>query len=199
MPVITPTPGTFTNIVPATLLATGTTLGTIQTISFTAKYGGYLYARIGRNVTTALTRAGYLAVRPNGKGSTVLPSVAYDRVSSTVLAALSTVSSGGASGTNTVTLGSGTGFAAGDTICLQLAGARLEFARVIDVAGAVLTVDRNFRTSHNASDTVTNQADVWPRIWLPGDEIYDLVPVNNSGQALVFMADFLPYDSDTSV
>ena len=178
--IFTPTPGTFTNLVPATSLASGTTLGTLATLDLTGKIGAYLYPRIGRNAATALTRSGYLAVRPSGKSSTVLVSSVYDLVSSTVAAAASTVASGGASGANQVTLASGTGFAAGDVVCLQLAAARLEFARVIDVTGAVLTVDRNFRTSHSASDVVTNQSDTWGRVWLPGDEIYEVTPDRKS-------------------
>lgn len=192
----TPTPGAFTNLVPATSLASGTTLGTKQTLDLTGKVGAYLYARIGRNAATALTRSGYLAVRPTGKGGVNNPSTAYDRISSTGACVATTVASGGAAAATTVVLTSGTGFAANDVVCLQLAGARLEFVRVIDLTTNTLTLDQAFRTSHTAADTVTNGADVFDRMWLPGDEIYEVTPINNSGQTLVFVADYITYASD---
>ena len=197
--IFTPTPGAFTNLVPATALASGTTLGTKQTLDLTGKVGAFLYARIGRNAATALTRSGYLAVRPTGKGTFNSTATAYDRISSAGACAATTVASGGAAAATSVVLTSGTGFAAGDVVCLQLAGARLEFGRVIDLTTNTLTVDQAFRTSHSAADVACNGSDVFDRLWLPGDEIYEVTPVNNSGQTLIFMADYLPYASDQGV
>lgn len=202
MATITPTTPTFTQVQAPVVLASGTTLGTVNTLDLKGKWGAYLHVRIGRRVTTALTRSAYVAVRKTDDNTQVLPSNTYDRLSSTAAAgASSTVSSGGASGTNQVTVASGTGFAAGDVICLHsddTAASRVEWARVIDVTSATLTVDRNFRTSHNSGDRVTNGADVFAPLWLPGGDVYEITLVNNSGQSVLAAADAEVWDSVTS-
>lgn len=202
MAVITPTTPTFTAVLAPVVLASGTTLGaTPGTLDLRTSLGAILNVRIGRRVATALTRSGYVLSRRTNNGNSVLPTLDYSRYSGTVAAASSTVSSGGASGSNQVVLASGTGFAAGDVICLHsddTSALRVEWARVIDVTSATLTVDRNFRTSHSSADRVTNQADMFSGLWLPGGDIWEVQHVNNSGQSLLFAIDAEIHPSYTS-
>lgn len=202
MAVVTPTSPTFSTIIAPLVLASGTTLGTRQTLDLKTKFGAFLYPMIGRRAATALTRSGYIAIRRshNSNASFQFPNSAYDFVSSIVAANSTTVSSGGAAGATTVVLASGTGYAADQWACLHSDDTnanRVEFVKITDLTTATIAVDRVFLVSHNASDRVTNQADVGAPIWLPGGDIYEITPVNNSGQSLVFHCLAATYDSDT--
>lgn len=195
---ITPTALTYSQPIAPALPATGTN-GTVTTLDLTTKRGAWLYGFIGRQVVTALTRSGYILVRPTKNNTTVVPATRLDMVSTIAVAsAATTVSSGGASGTNTVTVTSATGFAVGDVIALWATGpARVEFARIASISGSVLTVEENFRTSHSAGDNVVSGADVF-FTWIPGGDVYSLGYVNNSGQGLVFQLDAAVDNGDTS-
>lgn len=188
MATITPTTPTFTTILAAQVVTTGN-IGTLATpLDLKNKRGAYLYGFIGRRAATALTRPGYIAIRPTNNAGTVVPATVHDMVSSIAAAISNTVASGGASGATTVVLTSGTSFAAQDWICLHsddTSANRVEFARVVLVSTNTLTVDMAFKTSHNAADRVTTMADTF-RTWIPGGDIYDFRAVNNSGQDLVF-------------
>lgn len=199
MAVITPTAPTFSTPIAAASFATATTPGTTVQLDLKTKFGAWLYVRIGRNAATALTRAAYAAVRRTNGDGTILPGNQYDCVSSTAAVSATTVASGGAAGAQTVVLTSGTGFAAGDVACLQLAGARCEFVRAMDLTTATITIDRSggFRVAHNAGDVVTNGADAF-QVWLPGGDIWEITPVNNSGQTVVISVEAVTYASDTS-
>jgi hypothetical protein len=199
MAIATPTVPNFTTLEAAMVLASGTTMGTLRTLDIKTCWGAWLYVRMGRRAATALTRQAYVMIRPTDDNALVLPDTRLDVVSQTIAAASNTVASGGASGSNTVTLTSATGFAVGDTICLHSddsAANRVEFNRIVDITSSVLTVERNFRVSHNAGDRVTNLADV-QKVWIPGGEFYEIRCVNNTGQAMVFAVDAATYVSDT--
>jgi hypothetical protein len=197
----TPTTYTLTQVLAATSYATGTTPNTTLTLDLRTAFGARLYCRIGRNAATALTRAAYFAIRRSGWTGSVQTyldaGTAYDFISSIAAVNATTVSSGGASGATTMTLASGTGFAAQQTCCAQLAGARCEFFTIDNLTTATITMDDSagFLVTHNASDVVTNGADCgW--VWLPGGDIYRITPVNNSGQTCVFACDAQIYPSD---
>lgn len=198
MATATPTAFTFSTPISATSYSTSATPGTTVTLDLSGKFGAYLYGRIGRNAATALTRAAYIAVRRTDNSTIIHPHTAYDMVSSTAAVNATTVSSGGASGATTMVLASGSGFAAGQTCLAQLSGARVEFFGITDLATATITIDRSsgFRTSHNASDVVTNGADVFT-VWIPGGDVWEITPVNNSGQTVVMAVDAAVYASDT--
>lgn len=201
MALVTPTSPTYSEVL-LQVLASGTTLGTKYTLDLKSKFGAFVVPMIGRRAATALTRPGYVAIRKtqNSSSTIQLPSTFFDFVSSIVAVNSTTVSSGGASGSNTVVLASGTGFAAEQWACLHSDDTncnRVEFVRVIDLTTATIAVDRNFLVSHNSSDRVTNGADVSAPIWLPGGDIYEIGAVNNSGQALLFQVLAATYDSDT--
>jgi len=196
-----PSTPTFSQIL-LQVLASGTTLGTKFTLDLKTKFGAFVVPMIGRRGATALTRPGYIAIRrtQNDDSSNQIPSTFFDFVSSIATVNSTTVSSGGSSGTNTVVLASGTGFAAEQWVCLHSDDtncSRVEFVRTIDLTSATIAIDRNFKVSHNASDRVTNGADVSGPIWLPGGDIYEFGAVNNSGQALLFQVLAQTYDSDT--
>jgi len=198
MATATPTAFTFSTPIAATSYSTSATPGTTVTLDLSTKFGAYLYGRIGRNAATALTRAAYIAVRRTDNNGIIHPQTAYDMVSSTAAVNATTVSSGGASGATTMVLASGSGFAAGQTCLAQSSGARVEFFQITDLATATITIDRSggFRTTHNASDVVTNGADVFT-VWIPGGDIWEITPVNNSGQTVVMAVDAAVYASDT--
>lgn len=203
--VISPTTPTYLSPapVPDVVLASGDTLGTVYTLDLKTKKGAVLFVGIGRRLNTALTRNGRLICRRTRDNAIVQPFSAYDTdtVNSTVAAASTTVSSGGASGSNTVTVASASGFAVGDLICLHSDDTnadRVEFACIHGISGSVLTVDRNFRVSHNSSDRVTNLATV-RTVFLPGGDIWEIYAANNSGQSLVYRVEGYTLDSDTGV
>lgn len=198
MAAITPTTPTYSQIFAPAVVATGAA-GTRYTLDLTTKRGAFLYGRIGRRVATALTRSGYIAVRPTKNAGLAYPSSRYDLISSTPAAISNTVASGGAAGTGTVTLTSATSFVVGDTVCLHSDdsnGDRVEFARILAISGNVLTVDFDFAVSHDAADRVTTMGDVITQ-WLPGGDIYEIRAVNGSGQALVFALDAVVDNGDT--
>jgi hypothetical protein len=198
MSTFNPTAPTFSTPIAATSYTTSATPGTTVTLDLSTAIGSWLHVRIGRNAATALTRAAYVAVRRQDNNTIIHPANAYDCVSSIASCNATTVSSGGASGATTMVLASGTGFVAGQTCCAQLAGARCEFFQITDLTTATITIDRSggFRTSHNASDVVTNGADVFS-VWIPGGDIWEITPVNNSGQTVVMAVDAAVYASDT--
>lgn len=198
MSTFNPTSPTFSTPIAATSYATSATPGTTVTLDLKTKFGAWLYGRIGRNAATALTRAAYIAVRRQADNTIIHPADNYDMVSSITAVNATTVSSGGASGATTMVLASGTGFAAGQICCAQLAGARCEFFKITDIATATITIDRSggFRTTHNASDVVTWGADVFS-VWIPGGDIWELTPVNNSGQTVIMAVDAAVYASVT--
>ena len=185
MALVTKTLPTFTQIEAPVILATGSQ-GTVRTLDLCEKYGAVILSRMGRRVVTALTRAAFISIRRTHGNTLVSNAQTYDIQSQTAAVVAPTVSSGGASGTNTVTVSSVTGLTVGDTICLHSAAAeRVEFARIFSIAGLVLTVEKNFRVSHNATDIVTNLADD-RQMFIPGGDIYEITCHNNSGQSILF-------------
>ena len=198
MAVANPTSPTFTTPIAATSYSSNTAPNTTVTLDLTTKFGAWLHGRIGRNIAGALTRSAYIAIRRQDNNTIIHPVTTYDMISSTAGVTATTVSSGGASGATTMVLASGTGFAAGDICCAQLAGARCEFFAITSLVTATITVDRSggFRTTHNPSDVVTNGADVFS-VWIPGCDIWEITPINNSGQTVVMALDAATYASDT--
>ncbi len=196
---ITPTVPTFQSQIAVAAFATGAAPGTKTTLDLTTKKGAILYCRIGRAVATALTRAAYIAIRRTVNNTVVNPANNYDFISSITAVNATTVSSGGASASTSMVLGAGTGFAAGQIgfSCLSATDAtRAEWFQITDLATATITVDRAFRVSHSASDIVTWGADVGV-VPLPGGDVWDITPVNNSGQAVIMAVDAAVFPSDT--
>lgn len=195
-----PTSPTYSSVIAATSYSSAAAPYTTTTLDLRTSFGAWLFGRIGRNAATALTRSAYIAIRRTDNSTIIHPQNSYDMISSTAAVTATTVSSGGAAGSPSMVLGSGTGFAAGQICCAQLAGARCEFFQITDVSTNTINIDRSggFRTSHSASDVVTNGADVFS-VWIPGGDTYEITPVNNSGQTVIMALDAAVYASDTIV
>ncbi len=199
MSTVTLTTPTYTQVLAPAVVATGN-VGTVNTLDLKTKRGAILIVRIGRRNGTALTRSGYVAVRRNDNDALVVPNTNRDcLIPLGASIGSQTVSSGGGTGATTVTLGANTNFAVGDTICLasdDSSANRVEFARIVAIATNTLTLERAFRTTHNAADRVTTQAEVF-EVFLPGGDIYEITAVNNSGQDLIFAVDAIIDNGDT--
>ena len=185
---ITKTTNTFSSVEAPVVISTGT-VGTLRTLDLKNKDGAYIHCRIGRQATTLLTRAGYVAIRKTADNSLVIPNQQYD-VQTQVIASINTTLSGAQSiGDATITVASATSFAIGDTLCLSGASAaRVEFCRVVAIASTVFTLERPLRLAHNSGDAVRSLSDVYTQ-YIPGGDIYEIRCINNSGQDLLFAID----------
>jgi hypothetical protein len=185
MAVVTKTLPSFTQLETPIILATGSQ-GAVRNLDLREKYGAVVFGRMARRATTTLTRPALISIRRTHNGTLVLNAQTYDIQSQIAAAVVPTVTSGGVAGTNTVTVSNATGLNPGDIICLHSTTAeRVEFARIFSTAGAVVTVEKNFRVSHDVSDVVTNFADD-RHIFVPGGDLYEITCHNNSGQAILF-------------
>jgi hypothetical protein len=198
--VTSPTSPTFSIPIPAASFATGVNPGVLATLDLTTKFGAFLTCRIGRNVATALTRAGYIAVRRTINNTVQVPSTTYDFVSSIAAVNATTLNGAASITTKTAVLTTNTGFATGQTVCLNASGSRIEFAQVLDLTTSTITIDQStgWVITHNSGDTITWGADVGT-FWIPGGDIWTIAPNNNSGQTLIMGVDAAVYASDTSV
>ena len=163
------------------VLARGSTVK--ATLNLTAKLGAWLMLALGRGGTTALTNGVNWEIRPRNQASAVgsHPGAARtSRVSSTTACNSTTVSTTSNSGQAVLTVASGTGFAAGQIICIQDSGGgvtRLEWARISKISGGTITLDDNLQYTHTSgqADTVRNQADVFDKIWLDPGLVWDVI------------------------
>lgn len=190
MAVIIPTAPTFSDVEAAIVLATATQ-GTRRTLDLTTKLGAWLLVRIGRRVLTALTNPGRVIVRATSNDTVIHPSPVLDRVTDTVLAVAPTLTSGTAIGDMTIPVSSITGLSStgGDVLCLHsddTAGSRVEFVDTDLASGSTVTLRSPLKLAHSSGDRVTNKADVFPPLWLPGGDIYAIRCLNQSGFSLVF-------------
>ena len=198
MGTITKTTPTFSQIEAPVVIASGS-LGTLRTLDLRTKFGAWLYVRMGRREGTALTRAAYVAIRRTDNDTLVLPNQMFDAISQTATAQSTTLSANTSIGDGTCVLTSATGFAIGDTICLHSDDGnanRVEFARVVNINSATLTLERNLLVAHTSADRVTSLADI-SSIWLPGNERYEIRCINNSGRAMVFAIDAVTDEGET--
>ena len=169
------------SVVSAQVLARGSTVR--GTIDLRGKLGAYLHVSIGRGGTAALTNGVEVLVRRvlnNDGAGGVHPGTWALLKSGTTAASSTTVSSDSDSGQAVLTVSSGTGFAAGDVICIQDSGGgvtRLEWARISKVSGGTLTLDRNLTYTHTSAqaDTVRDNSDCFPPTWLDGGSLYEVI------------------------
>lgn len=181
------------------------------TLDLRGKYGAYLYLKIGRGGTTAITNGVDLLVRRvvnNGTQGTVAavhPGGVSLLSSTTAASATTCATSDSPAGGYVLNVASVTGFASEDIICIQDSGGgvtRLEWARVSKTATGVITVDSPLLFSHTAAgaDTVRNKADVFDPIWLDGGSLWEVIfdQGNASGgtsEAITLMAQAQTWDS----
>jgi hypothetical protein len=183
---ITKASPTFVTPQAATVVANGS-LTSVYTLDLKTKEYAVIHCFIGRQAATALTRSAYVAIRRTDNDTLSMPITMFDVSSQTIAAANTTLSAAAAIADTTVTLASATGFVIGDTICISGASAaRVEFHRIANITGSVLTLDRACRIAHNSGDNVRNLADVVSQ-YIPGGDVYGIRCVNASGQDLLFM------------
>lgn len=198
MATLTPSPLTYTQVF-APVVVVNNGQGTRYTLDLTTKRGAWVYGRIGRRVATALTRSGYIAIRPTQNSTLQLPNTRFDLVSSIAAAISTTLNGAASSGSSSATLTSGTSFAIGDTICIHSddsSANRVEFLRIALISTNTINGEFNLSVSHNNADRVTTQADVFVS-WLPGGDVYEIRAENFSGQDLVFALDVAVDNGDT--
>ena len=150
------------------------------TLDLRTKFGAYLFARHGRAGTTALTAGVQFRVNrvPSNNAVEHPSSLAPLGPGLTAAANSTTVNVDSASGQRTLQVVSSTGFLAGHYILIGGGTAREEWARVARIPGATsMVLDRNLKFAHTAAqaDTVRNQADIYPPVWLPGGSVYEII------------------------
>jgi hypothetical protein len=99
-----------------------------------------------------------------------------------------------------MTVNSITNFNQGD-LCVAVyvtSGTRIEFFTLAAAATSTFTISRSggFLAAHSVGDTICNGVDVW-RVLLPPGEVWEITPVNYSGQSVVMAVDFVKFVSDT--
>lgn len=175
------------------------------TLDLRAKFGAYLFVRIGRGGVNALTDGIDVLVRRTlNNGAIIHPGPHVALLSSAAAASATTVNVDSAAGQRALNVALITGFAAGDVMVIGPGTAREEYARVSKTAAGVLTVDDNLQFTHTAvqADPVRNKADVFSPVWLPGGALYEVVfdyGNDASGDSAQVEAKAQTYDSDTLV
>jgi hypothetical protein len=200
------------SVVAAAVLARGSTAR--GTLDLRAKFGAYLFIKIGRGGTTALTNGVDVLLRRmlnNGAAGTVggVHPAGIPLLSSTVACNGNTTIAGTnvAAGDVEIHTAAVTNFAAGDLICIQDAGGgvtRLEWARVSKLtvaSGTGLTLDSPVLFAHTTAqaDTVRNKADVFAPVWLAGGSLYEVIfdyGDDAAGESVTVSALAQSYDSD---
>lgn len=153
------------------------------TFDWRTKWGGYVFIRLGRGGTAALTSGVYVLLRRtlnNGAFEHVVGSVQF--ASQTIAAVSTTCTAAGSpnnAGVTSLTVASTTGFAAGDLILIQdtspptVASEWCRVARV--VSSTVLLLDAPTISDHNnVAHTVRNKADIFVA-WIEGGALNELI------------------------
>lgn len=187
MATVTPTFTDNVSVIGAQVLARGSTVR--GTIDLRTAFGAYLFPKIGRGGTTAISGGTLVGIKlqvrrlinnDTATAGGVHPVGAPALLSSVAAAAATTVSVDSASGQAALNVALITGFASEDIVCIQDSGAgvtRLEWHRVSKTAAGILTLDRSLQFSHTAvqADTVRNKADVFAPIWVPGGSLAEVI------------------------
>lgn len=197
----TPTTPTYTTVLAAVNYSTAVAPETTITLDLKGKKGAVVTCYFGRTVATALTRAARVLIRRTRNGSTTIgcPANSYDQVSSIAAVNATTLNGAVSAADTTATLTSGTGTWTQGIACLSNAG-RIEFIGCKDVTTTTFRTDESggFKVAHNNGDTICNGADVMT-VWVPGGDIWDITPENNSGQTVVIGIEAEVHTSDTTV
>lgn len=180
MSTITPTWTDNVTILAMTTLARQAVSRT--TFDWRTKWGGYVFVRLGRGGTTALSSGIPVLFRRtinNNSINHVAPGTPALASQAAAAAATTAAASGNNAGVTSLTVASTTGFAAGDLICVSAASpaaSDTEFCRVADITSAtVLLLDAATKFAHNdVTHTVRNKSDLWT-VWLEGGATYEMI------------------------
>jgi len=172
-------------IAAATLARLGTARGTID---LRTKYGAWLFFKIGRGGTTALTNGIDILVRRVLNNDVATPGGRHPAGVQLAMAAPTTACNGNttvaatsAAGQNEILTAGVANFAAGDLICItDAAFTRLEWSRVSKLTVAVgtgLTLSAPLQYTHTLAqaDTVRNKADVLFPLWIDGGSLWEVI------------------------
>ncbi len=168
----------------ATLAKGATARGTLD---LREAVGAYLFGKIGRGGTTALSNGiDFLARRILNNESAAVgirhPSGLYPYRSDYAAAIEKTCSTSNSNaGQNEVILDSVTSLAVGDLIVITDASyARTEWGRISKLtvaSGTGITLDAPLVYTHTSAqaDKVRTKAEVFPPLWLPGGSVYEAI------------------------
>lgn len=176
------TPTWTDNVTVKTLASLARAATSRSTLDLRTKWGAYVFARIGRGGTTALS-SGIVVLARRTINNDAISHVggAAAQLVGQVAAAISTTcaAAGNAAGVSSLTVASTTSYAAGDLIFVAAAApaaADSEWCRVADITSAtVFLLDEPTRFAHNnVAHTVRNKADMFT-FWLEGGATYEIV------------------------
>lgn len=184
MPDITPSWSDFQPVIAVAGLAKGST--SRATLDLRTANGAYIFGKLGRGGTTALTNGVDFLVRRilnNGAAGIGVrhPAGMYPLRSEYAAAASTTVNVDSNSDQNELKLASISGLAVGDLLCITDAGfTRTEWARISKLtvaSGTGITLDAPLVYTHTSAqaDTVRNKAEVFPPLWIPGGSLYEVI------------------------
>lgn len=197
MPNLTPVWTDNSSIKAITTLAKNATVRT--TIDWRTKWGGYLFVRMGRGGTTALSVGVNILVRRTINNAALENVAGGVQFVSQIAAAVSTTCTAAGTpnnaGVTSLTVASTTGFAVGDLVLIQdnaTPTTASEWVRVAQVTSAtVLLLDAPTVSAHNnTAHTVRNKAEIFA-IWLEGGATYELIydyGASTTGEAITIEA-----------
>jgi hypothetical protein len=151
------------------------------TLDLRTKYGAFLFAMLGRKGTTtpgAAIKVFLRRVLNDGTAGPAIAPVYAPLLSNLNTTNQSTINADAAAAATSIVVASGTGFAAGDTICIYDASfTRLEFKTVSKVSGTTITLCEPLDYAHTAAqaDNVSRQADVFGPIWCGGGSLWEVI------------------------
>lgn len=150
-----------------------------STVDLSAKFGAFLYPRMGRTSTTAptSTAAPRCIIRRIPAAGGEHPGAIADLQGDTVAAVTATISASGNNAGNTTLTTTGTPtYAAGDMVSIYQSAtpANSEFARISKFATTTTTLDGPTANAHN-SDLIYNKADIFPPVWVEGGCTYEVI------------------------
>ena len=174
------------------------------TVDLRTKFGAYLFARIGRTGTAALSNGVDILLRRTLSAGVIKHPGAYWAALSLSAAAVSTtVGTDSAAGQPTLACVADPGFAIGDFLLIGGGTAREEWGRVSKIVAPNITLDDNLRFAHTAAqaDVVINKADCFQPIWMDGGAIWEVIfdyGDDGTGNSVIVEALVQSYDSDVS-
>lgn len=181
----TPTYTDAVSIIAAAVLARGSTAR--GTIDLRGKHGAWVFAKLGRGGTTALTNGVNFLARRVLNNDVAMAGGAhpyqFDLLSQTAAASATTVGADSAAAQNELKLASVAGLAVGELLCVQDSGGgvtRLEWVRVSKLtvaSGTGVTLDRPLQFTHTLAqaDTVRSKADVFAPFWIDGGSLWECI------------------------
>lgn len=142
-------------------------------------FGGFLHIDFGRTGTTAVSVGISAHVNRMLNGAAITRPGGINRQGNTITASSNVNTTDAASGQNTwISTNSLAGFAVGDAVLISDAAAtRAEWQEIAAINGTTVTFRDNLLFTHTAvnGDKMTNKADSFAPLWLPGGSQYEIL------------------------